>query len=255
MATADFLGGCGAQPGVARGGSRTSQGGRQRLSNRTRDRGAKSGLEQPLGDFVTRAPAKGPNGGTTTVLLNECGAARYPDEAYIAHLTGTSLVDFTVDAQGLPTNLRARNHLGLGLDELAQESVSECRFQPARKDGHAIAVDAMRTVAFSGRPGADSPWHLAEAVFHLKSGDSRPVFLKAGYPASAGRAGGQKITIAVQLTIDSNGVPQDIQASGAADTKWARQAAAIVSKWRFTPGLRDGQPAPIPATFRLVCQP
>lgn len=216
----------------------------------------------PLDDLFTSPtplrpipPSPGPNGVTPAVPLNECRDGGYTEEAYIAHLTGTIMVDFTIDEQGRPTGVRERNHLGLGLDDLALHCVSECRFQPAQKDGRAIMIHVMRTVPFNDRSAAGSPWHLAEAVFHVQIGDSRPVFLKAAYPASAGRVDHQGFAITLQLTIDGQGVPHDIQAFGQVDPKRAKQASAIVSKWRFTPGLRDGQRAPMTAVFRLLHEP
>jgi hypothetical protein len=62
----------------------------------------------------------------------------------------------------------------------------------------------------------------------------------------------QSFAVQVNLTIDAQGVPHDIQVAGDPNAKAAKQAAGIVAKWRFTPGLRDGQPIAIPATFLMV---
>ena len=124
----------------------------------------------------------GPNGVTPPTERNGCHDAGYTEEAHIAHLTGTVMVDFTIDPQGKPVNVKALNHLGLGLDELAIGCVEESTYQPAQRDGQAMAVRSRRTVSFQIREPVSSEWHLGEVVFHPQTGDSRPVFLKAPYP-------------------------------------------------------------------------
>ena len=84
----------------------------------------------------------------------------------------------------------------------------------------------------------------------MEPGISRPAFLKADYPGRTGDP--EPFGVRLNLTIDARGVPRDIQAADSADSERVKRAATIVSKWRFTPGLRDGQPAPVSASFLLA---
>ena len=216
--------------------------------------------DQPLDDVFTsavrpleRPSAPGPNGITPPVEVNVCRDAGYTEEARIAHLNGRVMVDFTIDEQGKPAGVHASNHLGLGLDELALDCVSQSRFQPAQKDGHAIAIRSKRTVPFFDRRPANTAWHLAEAVFHPQTGDTRPVFLKAYYPEMFGNFNSRGFAVSLSLTVDAQGIPREVHPAAGADAKAAKEAASIVAKWRFTPGLRDGQPVATAATFLLAC--
>jgi outer membrane biosynthesis protein TonB len=210
---------------------------------------------QPLDDLFNSPapppgsviPRPGPNGVTPSVVTNSCTKAGYTEEAGIAHLTGSVMVDFTIDEQGKPVNLRTLNHLGLGLDDLALDCVSESRYRPAVKDGQPIRVHSMRSIPFN-QP-ISSEWHLGGAAFHVQKGDSRPVLSKADYPVSSGNPDLRPLGVLLNFTIDAQGIPRDIQAAASSDPKYAKHAAAILGKWRFTPGLRDGQPVALPATF------
>ena len=72
----------------------------------------------------------------------------YSDQARKVRLQGTVLLAIDVDAQGRVTNVRVLQPLGLGLDEKAIDAVAQWRFQPATKDGRAIAYPAAIEVRF-----------------------------------------------------------------------------------------------------------
>ena len=49
-------------------------------------------------------------------------------------------LQLVVAATGLPQDIRITRSLGMGLDEKAIEAVKRWRFEPAKKDGHPVAV-------------------------------------------------------------------------------------------------------------------
>jgi TonB family protein len=53
-----------------------------------------------------------------------------------------------VAADGRPRDIRVARSLGMGLDEKALEAVRTWRFEPARKDGHPVAVQISVEVIF-----------------------------------------------------------------------------------------------------------
>lgn len=54
----------------------------------------------------------------------------------------------TIGSDGHPRNLIVVRSLGMGLDEKALEAVRTWRFDPARKDGHPVAVQMQIIVNF-----------------------------------------------------------------------------------------------------------
>jgi TonB family protein len=53
-----------------------------------------------------------------------------------------------VDADGRPRDIKIMRSVGLGLDEKAIDAVKTWKFEPARKDGHAVAVQISVEVDF-----------------------------------------------------------------------------------------------------------
>jgi len=72
----------------------------------------------------------------------------FSEEARKAKYQGTCVLGLVVDTNGRPTNIRVVNSLGMGLDEKAIEAVRTWRFEPGRKDGHAVAVEIAIEVDF-----------------------------------------------------------------------------------------------------------
>lgn len=72
----------------------------------------------------------------------------YPDEARRARVEGMVVLFLIVDASGRPRDLKVLKPLGSGLDEAAIESVRQWVFEPGRKDGKAVAVQATIQVNF-----------------------------------------------------------------------------------------------------------
>jgi len=72
----------------------------------------------------------------------------YSEEARKAKYQGTVVLYVVVGADGRPHDLRVTRSLGLGLDEKAIEAVRTWRFDPAKKDGQAVAVQVNIEVNF-----------------------------------------------------------------------------------------------------------
>jgi TonB family protein len=53
-----------------------------------------------------------------------------------------------VGADGRPRDIRVSRALGMGLDEKAIQAVRLWKFEPAMKDGHAVAVQMNVEVSF-----------------------------------------------------------------------------------------------------------
>jgi TonB family protein len=204
-------------------------------------------------------------------LLSLCAAAQtpietiepdYSDEARLAGLEGTVQISVTVADDGTPGNLEVAESLGLGLDEKALEAAKQWRFQPgAHRAPFKIGVEFLL-------PAKQSRWHLTRVVFEPPEGATRPVFLNVRYPLDSGLAldvepspiDDARIVAAterqawatVTFDVDENGFPRNFEAPAASLELWKNQAIALVSHWRFTPGMKDGKPVSVPCTLDLM---
>ncbi len=72
----------------------------------------------------------------------------YSEEARKAHWQGTVVLTIIVGPDGRVHDVKVARSLGLGLDEKAMEAVKTWKFDPARKDGQAVAVQVNIEVNF-----------------------------------------------------------------------------------------------------------
>ena len=98
-------------------------------------------------------------------------------------------------------------------------------------------------------------------VYKIGGGVSAPIptfRAEPEYSEEARRAKWQGAVL-LQVTIDENGVPQNIQVVRPLGLGLDEKAIEAVQKWRFKPGTKDGQPVPVLANievnFRLLQSP
>jgi TonB family protein len=87
-------------------------------------------------------------GGVTrpTVLVKK--EPEYSEEARKAKVQGTVIVSIVVTPDGRPTQMKIQRSVGLGLDEKALEALAQWRFNPGKKDGKPVPVEASIEVNF-----------------------------------------------------------------------------------------------------------
>jgi len=95
------------------------------------------------GDGVYR-----PGGDVTSPLATYRPEPEYSEEARKQKRQGSVLLSLVVDEKGKPVQIKVVRSLGLGLDEKAIEAVQQWRFQPGRKDGKPVPVQAQIEVTF-----------------------------------------------------------------------------------------------------------
>jgi TonB family protein len=102
---------------------------------------------------VTFRPAPPPgvysvrHGVTAPTLAHKVEPA-YSKEARQKRIEGTVLLYIQVDPRGRAINMRVLHSVGAGLDEKAMEAVRKWKFNPGRKDGKPVTVEAQVEVNF-----------------------------------------------------------------------------------------------------------
>lgn len=100
-------------------------------------------LEQSQFHLATMEPEASPlttlPEGAERAMRVEFEPPRYPRRAARQWMEGVAIVEFDVDTQGQPTNVRTRFALPSGyFEEAAEEAVSRARYAPATLNGEAI---------------------------------------------------------------------------------------------------------------------
>jgi len=72
----------------------------------------------------------------------------FSEKARMAKYQGVVVVEFIVDAKGIPRDLRVVRPLGMGLDQKALDAVRKYRFKPAMLNGHPVSVPIAIDVDF-----------------------------------------------------------------------------------------------------------
>lgn len=182
------------------------------------------------------------------VALMQCRQPEYTEEARLAHLAGVVTMSLTVDDDGVPTDIHVVSPVGLGLDENAVTCMRQSRYSPAQKDGKPVPLKINVSLPFQQH--WDGDWHLGAAAFRTVEGVTRPILVKAKFPAPAGDH--RSLTVCLHLTIGKDGAPHDIQSASPQDARLDKEAIAIVGDWRFRPGTQNRVPVDVPATLTLV---
>jgi TonB family protein len=87
-------------------------------------------------------------GGVTPPSVVQKVDPPYSEEARVAKVSGTVLLQVVIGADGHPQNMKVLRDAGFGLDDCAVASVSQWLFKPGQKDGAPVPVYATIEVNF-----------------------------------------------------------------------------------------------------------
>jgi TonB family protein len=184
---------------------------------------------------------------------------QYTQEALLARLEGTVMVETSLGSDGRVLNARAQTSLGLGLDEAAVNVVRLWTFAPATKQGLPIPDVAHVEVSFRLRePG----WHVKKIEFAPPAPGERPRFTRGtrympdkmppdlAEEASIDTAMRRIPEASISMDIDAAGSPANIKVISASLPEWGDDAARAIGEWRFTP-----VSGAVPCTIELAWYP
>ena len=106
---------------------------------------------------------------------------------------------------------------------------------------------------------ADPAPHCDVKVPDYDSNKNRPPRVvskyEPDYPATAPRTSDQKV-VNLALVVGVDGQPNNVRVESSPGKDFAKNAIEAVRKWKFDPGLKNGQPVEMPirieVTFRLI---
>jgi TonB family protein len=181
----------------------------------------------------------------------------YPEEARRKKISGTCLISFTVDTDGIPRSVRVVKGLEPSLDANAIQAIETWRFKPARKDGKTpVPFDLTTEVSFRLLDKHESggvvaiPARPGDPGTYLSYDGSRiipPIPLKQIAPKYPFMDRVHRISgdCTLKMIIDSEGVPQNVHVVKSVDPRLNESAVKAVKQWRYKPASKDGVPVPM----------
>jgi TonB family protein len=137
----------------------------------------------------------------------------YSEEARKAHLCGSTVLQLVVGADGQPRDIRIVRPLGMGLDEIAVETVGQWRFRPGLKQGNPVNV--LATIEVNFRLLDQAVWRIGRLVFEGGVA-SRPVLTKWHLPD--GPVPDRDLRITFKVNVDDSGNVIGASHDGASET-------------------------------------
>lgn len=159
-----------------------------------------------------------------------CGQEYYPLSAVRSFSSGTTIVEFTIDTDGAPQDVKVASSSGnTDLDAAAVACASTWRYSPARQDGKPVSVLWKAQIVWkmptiyvpvSFNPDA----HRCAVMFERKP---------SGPPEETELA----------FFIDENGHVNDVRvAKSSGDTSLDSTLMKCVGAWTYVPPTQDGKP-------------
>jgi len=186
---------------------------------------------------------------------------QYSKAARVKKIAGTCLIGATVDANGVPQDVRVVKSLEPRLDHNSIEAIETWRFNPALQDG-SVPVPFEVTIAVTF-------WHHENIFLPFTTIVPKPpstilssiasISAKNIVPPAALNADefqvdyspfGQLARITglcvVAFMVDKDGVPQNVRVVKSLESSMDENVVAAANELRFRPALKDGN-TPVPA--------
>ena len=74
---------------------------------------------------------------------------KYPEAARRANREAVVMVEFTVDVDGKPIDIKVTEPKGFGFDQAAIDAIERWRFTPAKKDGESVPMRVRQRIRFN----------------------------------------------------------------------------------------------------------
>jgi TonB family protein len=153
----------------------------------------------------------------------------------LAKTSGEAEIEFMVDRDGYVSAPAVKSATNPEFAEIARQSVLAWKFQPAVKDGHAVAARVIQPFRFNDRlVTTDSK----EAVDRLPVPDAT---VQPKVPAELRHVPGR---VVVKFAIDASGNVTDVTVVEATLAEFAGPALEAAKQWKFQAAVKSGRPTP-----------
>jgi TonB family protein len=164
-----------------------------------------------------------------------------------------------VGADGIPINIHVVSSAGAAFDTAAIDAIKQSTFEPGTLKNQSIPVRVHVRVDFT----ADHSPAIPELLLpkYRNPGDSSnydqpPVPIHQVNAEFSDEARRKRITgvVMISLLVGIDGVPTDLHVMKSVGAGLDEQALDAVSKYRFKPAMKDGNPVPARITIEVSFQ-
>jgi TonB family protein len=171
----------------------------------------------------------------------------YSDEARSLGVEGKVVLEVTVGVDGKAREPRVIQGLGSGLDQNALVAVRDWHFVPGTRNGRPVESPVRIDVEFSLRTAELNESIANDMATRIGPDVTPPQVVHRSdpvYPANAGSAepGGAVVLDAI---IPEDGIPRVIRVIRSLDWQFDESAINALKQWRFSPAMKDGNPAKV----------
>jgi TonB family protein len=177
----------------------------------------------------------------------------YTPEAIRMRVQGSVVLECIVTAEGTVSGVKVLKLLHPELDAQAVKALGQWRFLPGTKDGKPVAVSVevenTFTLAHKG-PRLGSP----EVHIPGASGVTLPRVVREAKPlyTNAARDAGIQGSVALLVVVLPDGTVGDARVIRSLDPGLDGEALAVLDRWRFEPGRKDGKAVPVQVTLEMT---
>jgi TonB family protein len=179
--------------------------------------------------------------------------AEYSPEARAAGLQGAVLLTLEVAPEGTVREVHIRRGLGLGLDERAVAAAKQWKYQLFNPNGGST-MDVAE-VPFQFQP--PGPWRIVGSKVsfppRVPLPRVKPTLSRYTSP-DAGVCAKDLVYVPVNLTVGTDGKPNEVQVEGSIDGSIGKAAIEAVQSWQFRPGTAGEQAVDSSGTILLECR-
>jgi TonB family protein len=169
----------------------------------------------------------------STQSIPQVGKIVNPEGLSRQHLGSTVRLNFTVDTNGHPQDVAVVSTADRRLTESVVHAVSQWRFTPATQNGMPVSKRVTMPLEIQAAGTVTNVTLAAATQMPQAEKIVNPVGVSRQHVGS---------TVTLSLTVDENGLPQDVTLLSPADRRLSQSVRDAVSQWRFTPALQDGTP-------------
>jgi TonB family protein len=193
----------------------------------------------------------------TAPRITQAAPAVYPQaDADASALPGSCMLSMVVGADGVPVNIHVVESAGDALDAAAIDAIKQSKFEPGMSKKQPVAVRIRARVLFAADRSPAIPVLLVP-MFRNSGGsgdyDKPPVALNSVAAEFSDEARRKKISgvVLISLLVGTDGLPTDLQVVRSVGAGLDEKALDAVSRYRFKPAMKDGNPVPARITVEV----
>jgi TonB family protein len=189
--------------------------------------------------------------------ITQAGPAVYPQaDPTGTAVTGSCMLSMVVGADGVPANIHVVQSAGDALDAAAIDAIKQSKFEPGILREQPVPVRIRARVLFAADrsqaiPVLLVPKYASEGGAGTYDKPPVPIYQQDAEFSDEARRKRISGVVLISLLVGTDGLPTDLQVVKSVGAGLDEKALDAVSKYRFKPAMKDGNPVPARVTIQV----